>query len=77
MTTANRPHRLADYELFCQGVDAFRLGHPRRAPPALTSTGPDSEQALWLNGYDMERDEYRALRKHNLEPEYHATKWDD
>ncbi len=59
----DRPHRNHDYEIFLQGVDACKWRRPRRAPPQLDVAGPDSDAALWLAGYDMERDERRALIK--------------
>jgi hypothetical protein len=59
----NRPHRDQSYEIFLQGIDAAKLRHTRKAPSHLDATGPDSDAALWLAGYDMERDERRALIK--------------
>lgn len=60
---ATRPHRDQSYEIFLQGIDAFRLKTPRRAPVQLDATGDDSDAALWLAGYDMERDERRDLAR--------------
>ena len=65
--TAGRPHSDKDREIFSQGIDAFRQGLPRRAPANLPA-GPDSDAAMWLAGFDIERDEWRALRKHGYDP---------
>lgn len=59
----NRPHRDQSYEIFLQGIDAYKLKAPRRAPDQLDATGDDSDAALWLAGYDMERDEQRDLAR--------------
>lgn len=58
---ANRPHRDEAYEIFLQGIDAYRLKQPRRAPSHFDANGGDSDAALWLAGYDNERDEQRLL----------------
>lgn len=60
----DRPHRDHNYEIFLQGIDACKWRQPRRAPAQLDAEGPDSDAALWLAGYDMQRDERRALARH-------------
>lgn len=68
--TANRPYRDQSYEIFLQGIDAYKLKAPRRAPKALCAPGEDNDAALWLAGYDMERDEQRDLDRFNARPDF-------
>lgn len=67
---ANRPHRDQSYEIFLQGIDAYKLKAPRRAPAHLNATGEDSDADLWLAGYDMERDEQCDLARFDARPEF-------
>ena len=63
MAQATRPHRDSSYEIFLQGIDAFRADAPRRAPERLDRKGEDSDAALWLAGYDSEKWEVTAIKR--------------
>lgn len=58
-----RPHRDQSYEIFLQGIDACKLKSRRAPPDHLDATGDDSDAALWLAGYDMEREERQDLAR--------------
>lgn len=52
-----------DYAIFLLGVAAYKAGHPRKPPEAITDT-PEDDRALWLAGYDGEREETRTLHRY-------------